>query len=193
MINSYLSSERPTLPSLHSLGLPIPKLPSHELYEYNERKVRNWLFHNLTIFSFHLFKRWTHVRNVSSSTSTSSRTTSPTPSDHSSASSTETARKFRLIPSTLESANAAIVIAVPLPTSTSILPLAPKNQNAKKGKAFLVVGPALRRLQHHQRHISKGAHIRPYRMIKIDHSGNKDVQRPHLMLASDRIMALPGL
>src|ERR1700722_4747639 len=53
MINSYLSSERPTLPSLHSLGLPIPKLPSHELYEYNERKVRNWSFHNLTIFSFH--------------------------------------------------------------------------------------------------------------------------------------------
>ncbi|KAJ7774474.1 hypothetical protein DFH07DRAFT_1056886 [Mycena maculata] len=145
-MSSHSSSERPTLPSLHTLNLLPPSYAQrpggsspYDSYERPSCPRPNVAQHS-----------WPYKRRVSTSSSTS-RTPSPTPSDaSSSASSSPTSpskSKLTLIPSSFADADAVVV--VPPPNGA--------------GQSLLLMGPALEHLRHPQRQISKGTRLHPYR------------------------------
>ncbi|KAJ7461744.1 hypothetical protein B0H11DRAFT_2285739 [Mycena galericulata] len=151
-MSSYSSSERPTLPSLHTLNLLPPACAQrprggspYDSYDRPSCPPLNVPQHS-----------WPYNRRVSTSSSTS-RTPSPTPSDTSlsSASSSPTSpskSKLTLIPSSFEDAEAVIVIPPPgAPAS------------GPQTASLLLMGPALEHLRHPQRQIAKGTRLHPYR------------------------------
>ncbi|KAF7426392.1 hypothetical protein PC9H_008760 [Pleurotus ostreatus] len=178
--SSLFSGERPTLPPLNTLNPSVPRRGSTPRYNYNLYDPSSST------------NNMTHSRRASTFSSTSSRTPSPTPSDPSDPStsqiklptipshpslvvaspSTPSRRvrptvhpgKFRLVPCTLDVAEA--VVLVPPPDA----PTLPSN---KPGQALLLVGPALNHLRHPQRRIAKGARIHPYRFLRNGERSSK--------------------
>ncbi|KAH7913297.1 hypothetical protein BJ138DRAFT_1178154 [Hygrophoropsis aurantiaca] len=166
------TSARPTLPPLHTLGLPIGKagtrLPHidelYDAYDLNHQTSHSHISHK--------YPQSRQTRKVSISSSTSSRTPSPTPSisplratrpnlPHPTL--IQKATKIRLVPTTLEDADAIVFV----PPQTASLPGAsattPVSQNQQP---LLLVGPALAHLRHPQRQLAKGARIHPYRIVR---------------------------
>ncbi|KAJ7043462.1 hypothetical protein C8F04DRAFT_1072148 [Mycena alexandri] len=141
--SSSSSSERPTLPPLHTLNLLPPSFAQHcrgdSPYDSSPR--------------LHVPKRsWAYPRRVSmssSSSSSTSRTPSPSPSDSSSSSSSTspTSPKVKLVPCSFADADAVVVIPPP----------------GAPGQGLLLTGPALAHLRHPQRQIAKGTRLHPYR------------------------------
>ncbi|KAF8184985.1 hypothetical protein K438DRAFT_1974187 [Mycena galopus ATCC 62051] len=146
-MSSYSSSsERPTLPSLHTLNLLPPSYAQRrggspdESYEQPCPRL---------YIPQHSWSR----RRVSTSTSSStSRTPSPTPSGASSCSSASSTlsstspSKLTLIPSSFEDAQAIVLV-----TGTGT------------GQSLLLTGRALEHFRHPQRQIAKGTRLHPYR------------------------------
>ncbi|KAJ6500399.1 hypothetical protein C8R45DRAFT_977512 [Mycena sanguinolenta] len=144
---SYSSSERPTLPPLHTLNLlpaSYAQRRGSSPYDSYERPCQRL---NVPQSS------WSR-RRVSTSSSETSRTPSPTPSGVSSCSSassnsspTSPSKKLTLVPSSFEDAQAIVVIPPP----------------GTPGQGLLLMGPALEHLRHPQRRIAKGTRLHPYR------------------------------
>ncbi|KAJ7118626.1 hypothetical protein C8R43DRAFT_1241812 [Mycena crocata] len=150
------SSQRPTLPPLHTLNLLPPSYAQQRRGESPYDSYDRPSCPRLNVPE-HL---WPYNRRAS--TSSSSRTPSPTPSDaSSSASSSPTSpskSKLTLIPSSFEDADAIVVI----PPPGASLDIAPGAQS-KPGQALLLLGFSLKRLHHHQCQIAKGTRMHPYR------------------------------
>ncbi|KAJ7634643.1 hypothetical protein FB45DRAFT_865328 [Roridomyces roridus] len=152
------SSQRPTLPPLRTLNLLPPscaksprEVSHYDLHEHSSRPRLHVPQHS-----------WPHINSrrvsTSSSTTSQSRTPSPTPSDASSSSllsassssscspyKTSPHRKLSLFPSSLEEADAIVVV--------------PADPAAK---SLLLTGRAVERLR--QRQIAPhGARLHPYR------------------------------
>ncbi|KAJ6557988.1 hypothetical protein B0H19DRAFT_1261555 [Mycena capillaripes] len=152
-MSSYSSSsERPTLPPLHTLNLLPTSRREASPYGSYERPCPRL---NVPQYS------WSHTRRVSTSTSSStSRTPSPTPSDASSSRSTSSSptspskSKLTLVPSSFADAEAIVVI--PPPGATHV-------PGTRPGQGLLLMGPALEHLRHPQRQIAKGTRLHPYR------------------------------
>ncbi|PSR70736.1 hypothetical protein PHLCEN_2v13356 [Hermanssonia centrifuga] len=178
---------RPTLPSLHTLGLlnaltlnesmesPLAEslLPRHETKSEPYRRLDN--------------SRWQRVRQASISSTTSSCTTltsrsiSPCYSENLNSTRSSTsppppyvpAGSFSLILTSFEKADAFVVVPPPeapyVPnisalSRTSASSNTPKG-NAQRSPALLLVGPAVEYLRHPRLRIAKGARIHPYRVI----------------------------
>ncbi|KAJ7108687.1 hypothetical protein C8R44DRAFT_743928 [Mycena epipterygia] len=159
--HSSSSSERPTLPPLHTLNLLPASYVRHcrgdspyESYEHPSCPrlhvpQHSWSYNN---------------RRVSTSSSSStSRTPSPSPSATSSlghspspTSPSKSNSKFTLVPSSFEDADAVIVIPPPG---------APHVPGAQLGQGLLLTGAALEHLRHPQRQIAKGTRLHPYRFV----------------------------
>jgi len=189
--------ERPTLPSLRTLDLPVPLTQnrqfSNSMYDSYEPQVSPIVSSfsyppttptsNVSVRqscpSRNVLRHWPYSRQVSTSSS-SSRTPSPNPSNYSSYTNTHShpnpslpptrsssAPKFRLVPSTLDVADAVVVVPPPtapfIPNLTSTPSLM---ESARQGQALLLLGPALQHFRHPQRQIAKGARIHPYRIIR---------------------------
>ncbi|THV06499.1 hypothetical protein K435DRAFT_789347 [Dendrothele bispora CBS 962.96] len=195
--------DRPVLPPLHTLALPTfpspqTRLPGiHHFDAINATHDSNSERHS----QLRLGSRSCHhpsQRQCSVSSSTSSRTPSPTPSDSSISSSSTSAfpstpftpltpgssagrPKMRLIPSTLEEADAVVVVPPQSfydesNPSTSLLDA--KVNGSGKSKALLLVGPALRHLRHPQRQIAKGARIHPYKIERTPQTAARTRLQP---------------
>ncbi|KAH7886985.1 hypothetical protein F5I97DRAFT_1088608 [Phlebopus sp. FC_14] len=162
------ASARPTLPPLHTLDLPRGKtqLPRiHELYDLDDLSYQTSRLHLPDL----PYQRQT--RQVSVSSSTSSRTPSPTPSPTDGTirpsipmSSGKPSSKMRLIPTTLENADAVVVI--PPADAQHIPPLFGIPPTKQGPQTLLLVGPALQYLRHPQRRLAKGARVHPYRIVR---------------------------
>lgn len=63
-------------------------------------------------------------------------------------------QKLRLVPATLENADAVVVIPPSLPTPQGCQP-----------QPLLLVGPALQRFRHPNRRLAKGARVHPYQIV----------------------------
>ncbi|KAJ7871519.1 hypothetical protein B0H14DRAFT_2570843 [Mycena olivaceomarginata] len=150
-MSSYSSSsERPTLPPLHTLNLlpaSYAQRRGSSPYDSYERPCQRF---NVPQHS------WSRRRVSTSTSSSTSRTPSPTPSDASSTSSTSpsSSSKLKLVPSSFEDADAIIVIPPPG---------APHVPGTRPGRGLLLTGPALEHLRHPQRQIAKGTRLHPYR------------------------------
>ncbi|RDB30025.1 hypothetical protein Hypma_014140 [Hypsizygus marmoreus] len=187
-------SDRPTLPPLHSLGLPNPPVwMAQDLNALYDSPYEHSSCPHLHI------PRWPRARNVSTSSSTTSRSDSPALSEFSAA--TPSTRpstpgddvvcpstpvlsispfsptpatfrpspylpgeRFRLEPCKLEDAQAIIVH--PPPTAPFIpSPTNPTPPPSKNAGPLLIVGPLLQHFRHPQRPLTKGARVRPYRIV----------------------------
>ncbi|KAJ7100089.1 hypothetical protein B0H15DRAFT_796783 [Mycena belliarum] len=132
-------SERPTLPSLHTLNLLPPS--------YHRRAST----YDSLCQTPHTFRR--------ASTASSSRTPSPTPSDASSnlsggsSPSSAVSPKLTLVPSAFDEADAVLVVP-------------PPGHGAAGSKPLLLTGAALAHLRHPQRQIAKGTRLHPYRFAR---------------------------
>ncbi|KAG5636836.1 hypothetical protein H0H81_006663 [Sphagnurus paluster] len=173
------STERPTLPPLHTLGLPNPATTLHELSYDNSSCPR-------------LHIPLCHRRQTSVCSSNTSRSSSPTLFDSSSSRSSSPSTdvevspptpvlsisplsrlpnqtpspmppvRFRLEPCSLEDAQAIVLIPPPCaPAVPSTLTTAPA---PKKQQALLLVGHSMEYFRHPQRQLAKGARIHPYRI-----------------------------
>ncbi|KAJ7180503.1 hypothetical protein C8R46DRAFT_1344823 [Mycena filopes] len=132
------SSERPTLPPLHTLNLlPASFAPHHRGDSPYHSSVPK--------------PSWAYPRRVSISSSSTSRTPSPSPSDSgsSSSSTSSTSAKLKLVPCAFADADAVVVI--PPPGAPG------------QGQTLMLTGPALAHLRHPQRQIAKGTRLHPYR------------------------------
>ncbi|KAF4564509.1 hypothetical protein EYR40_010674 [Pleurotus pulmonarius] len=184
-MSSLFSGERPTLPPLNTLDTSKGRRDSTPPHNYN-LYAPSLSMNNMT-----------HSRRVSTFSSTSSRTPSPTPSDPSdnptsqiklptipshpslvvASPSTPSRRvrptvhpgKFRLVPCTLDVAEA--VVLVPPPD-------APKLPSNKPGQALLLVGPALNHLRQPKLQIARGARIHPYRFLRNGERSTKPQPTP---------------
>ncbi|KAJ6542276.1 hypothetical protein B0H10DRAFT_1970588 [Mycena sp. CBHHK59/15] len=155
-MSSYTSSsERPTLPPLHTLDLPTPYVQRRPAYDSSCPRLN--VPHPS---SYH--------RRVSTSSSSTSRTPSPTPSDASSSSPTSPS-KIRLVPSSFEDATAILLIPPPdapyIPGVISVS--APSPEGPRSGQGLLLFGSAMERLRHPLRQIAKGARLHPYRVVRV--------------------------
>lgn len=175
-----ITPERPTLPSIHSLGLLSPD--GHPIYE---QYVCPTPLHPSPYFILitNLQPRQSHhSRRVSGSSSTTSRTSSPTPCDtrsrrHSRAYTPYPAPTARptlyFLPCAIEEADAAII--VPSPTAPYIPDVfdlgSPKEQNERKRpKNLFIVGPPLHTLRQPGCHLPEGVSVYPYRVATKDRS-----------------------
>ncbi|KZT19946.1 hypothetical protein NEOLEDRAFT_1151669 [Neolentinus lepideus HHB14362 ss-1] len=150
---AFVTPERPTLPSLRSLDLPYPLTPphsnaSHDTYEFQSPDFNHPLFHR--------------PRQISMSSSADSRLSSspsPPPSSRSSSQRAPSpttpppAPKFKLVPASLESADAVLVIA-------------PFTASTERSQPLLLVGDALRHVRCPDRQIAKGARLHPYKIVR---------------------------
>ncbi|KAK0203648.1 hypothetical protein DFS33DRAFT_1383911 [Desarmillaria ectypa] len=171
-----MPSQRPTLPSIHSLDLlPLckevdstdesQKFPSCPRAMYQNRRMQ---------------------RQASISSSTSSRTPSPPPSRHPSLTFPAGIR-LRLVPCPLDAADAVVV--VPPPNAPYIPPLSALQTSAghaPPSQALFLVGPALQQFRQPHRPLAKGARVHPYRIFR-----NREVRRsPSASLDSDMSISL---
>ncbi|KAJ8462132.1 hypothetical protein ONZ45_g18047 [Pleurotus djamor] len=182
---AWNASERPTLPPLHTLDLPVPFVrrssspDSDSSYDLNDAMSSTKNYH--------------HSRRVSMLSSTSSRTPSPTPSDDRLDTTTSRTNKIklptlpshpsltiqspstparrirptvnpgriRLIPCSMDEAEAVVVVPGPgVQNIPSIAALAAK----KPSQAMLLVGPALAHVR--GREPLRGARVHPYRFLR---------------------------
>jgi hypothetical protein len=160
--------ERPTLPPLRSLRLPIPTLgqptlPSIDEYfdAYNDHMPLNISRHcqnrHSTIPSMLAPSPRTPSPTLSPLTTVLPRaTSSPIPR-------ISTPQKWRLIPSSLDTADA--VVLYPPPDTPSILG---SNFPKTKDGALFLVGDALKHIRLARRRIAKGARIHPFKMVRKD-------------------------
>lgn len=174
-------SERPTLPSIHTLELPLltrSTLPNvqyapeinavsaysasdtlqsaHDFFSCVQRPVRLNIPTN----------KMNHDRRVSTSSSatSSSRSCSPTsPQDSFSSRLPSTLpSNFRLIPCEMENAEAVILFPPPGAQDANVCNYSTRNG---KGGGILLVGPALHKIcRNPQRPLAKGARVHPYRV-----------------------------
>ncbi len=167
--------ERPTLPSIHTLDLPMLATSNVNTpltimqYVYRVHLVS---FINLTLFSLqHGFSSISHDRKVSTSSSatSASRSASPSPSCETRArsvfgTSPTTPTKFRLVPCPMDAADAFILVPPPgtyVPTPTNY---AARSGN---GQGILLMGKALQHLRRSPpRPLAKGARLHPYRIVR---------------------------
>ncbi|TFY70317.1 hypothetical protein EVG20_g2678 [Dentipellis fragilis] len=176
-------TERPTLPPLHSLNLPVPGSSwvsgAHALPSIYDRHVP----------AHAAQQSWHRGRQVSVSSSISSRTASasPPPSEVPSLTdsiSTTSTRQSTSPPPTampygsvrivladsFEDADAALVFPPPgapyIPTISDLNTNPGSTEALKQGKPLLLVGKAMEYLRHPQRRIAKGARIHPYRIVR---------------------------
>ncbi|KIK06371.1 hypothetical protein K443DRAFT_674354 [Laccaria amethystina LaAM-08-1] len=172
MTSSTITSsacERPTLPPLHTLNLPhLTRKPAllYDSYEPQSSCPR-----------LHVPQKYHRSSSTSTITSIPSRSHSPSCSPSSSrlsgshppnpAASTitpptpTTTRKLRLIPCSLETADAVILVTSPDAPYIFDIPLKAANKNSNSN-ALLLVGSALEKFRHPQRTITKGARVHPY-------------------------------
>ncbi|EAU89556.1 hypothetical protein CC1G_02445 [Coprinopsis cinerea okayama7 len=170
------TSERPTLPSIHTLDLPfVPKASSS--YDTSGKSDRDiWAPRS----------RYAHgLRKSSTSSSTTSMSRSPSPSYPSSrasspasssassdsffpsppTSATMPAGQVRLVPCSFEEANAIIVMPT---TSTNSAPSSTGKTSQQQQQPLLLVGSAMQqyvKLRHPQREMSKNARVHPYKIM----------------------------
>ncbi|KAF7360210.1 hypothetical protein MVEN_00749800 [Mycena venus] len=153
-MSSYTSSssDRPTLPPLHTLNLLPPSYAQRKggsPYDSYERPCQR---------PYAPQHSWQRTRRVSTSTSSStSRTPSPTPSNASSRTSSSSSTsspispsKLTLIPSSFEDADAVVVVP-------------PPGARSGTSQSLLLTGPALEQLRHPRRQLAKGTRLHPYR------------------------------
>ncbi|TFK34434.1 hypothetical protein BDQ12DRAFT_738181 [Crucibulum laeve] len=160
--NCASTSERPTLPPIHSLDLPLLSRKPHTLHnDHNERQSCPPLE----------IPRYPRARQCSTSSSNTSVSRSPSPCLSSTSSSHLPPSippikhgKFTLVPCDLASANAVVLIP---PPNTPFIPTPghPSPSQAKRGQALLLVGSALQHFRHPERPLAKGARMQPYRMV----------------------------
>lgn len=170
------TSERPSLPSIHSLQLPLLHRNQAPVKENNsyDRKVNSSLFiSSMASSSSFIIQAFSplhvpnsrHGRQVSNSSTntTSSRTPSPSPSDIS-MSSVLSGTSCRLMPCSMECADAVVVVT---PNERPVM--APQGsfiKNTKSGQAILLVGSAVQQLrQPSSLQAVKGARLHPYRIV----------------------------
>ncbi|KJA25652.1 hypothetical protein HYPSUDRAFT_37695 [Hypholoma sublateritium FD-334 SS-4] len=150
------AAERPTLPSIHTLDLPM-LAPSNVKYAPHD--------------NVHGFPSIIHDRKVSTSSSatSASRSASPSPSCDTRGrsvfgASSATPTKFRLVPCPMDAADAFIFVPPPgtyVPTPTNY---AARNGN---GQGILLMGKALQHLRRSPpRPLAKGARLHPYRIVR---------------------------
>ncbi|KAF5310653.1 hypothetical protein D9619_007954 [Psilocybe cf. subviscida] len=129
-----IKEERPTLPSIHTLNLPLLKRNANNEFSRHERHV-----------------------STSSTATSSSRSTSP----ESATSSMSHTTQFRLVPCPLENAT-ALVITSPMPQPTS--PSSNYSSHGKMGRGVLIMGEKVRDIRTGRRPIARGARVHPYRL-----------------------------
>ncbi|KAH8827971.1 hypothetical protein DL96DRAFT_1601097 [Flagelloscypha sp. PMI_526] len=177
--------ERPTLPSLHTLGLPAPaaRRTIHEnMDELNDipSGIMNDYF-TPKLPSYQHRARQASTSSRRSSQTGSSRSPSPQsaftypvsvspplpalphafspyPSPPPPVSSTSTTMdRVRFVPSTIEEAQAMIIIT-------------PAGASDAQGRAVLVVGQTVEQIRNQpERSIAKGARVHPYRMVRTSY------------------------
>ncbi|KAF8190456.1 hypothetical protein BJ912DRAFT_965156 [Pholiota molesta] len=161
-------SERPTLPSIHTLELPLLTRSTLSNVQYapeiNARPIR---FNVPT-------NKMNHDRRVSTSSSatSSSRSSSPTspPDGFSSRLPSTLPPNFRLVPCEMENAEAVILFPPPGAQDANVSNYSTHNG---KGGGILLVGPALHKIcRNPQRPLAKGARVHPYR-VALGENPNK--------------------
>ena len=127
--------------------------------------------------------------STSSSATSSSRTPSPSPSNSTSCShsslSDESDARVRLVPSTLETADAVVIVPPPdarhfpslpslssFPTIQLLSHLSTTMDESETARPLLLLGPALQHLRHPRRQIAKAQGLHPYKILKT-HSVRK--------------------
>ncbi|KAF5356837.1 hypothetical protein D9756_006467 [Leucocoprinus leucothites] len=170
-LDSFINFEdtRPTLPPLHSLNLPIPKisqgrggtafmnrLPINDLNDFtyvtpNKTPIcpQKGVASNSSATAM----------SSSSSNTCNSRTPSPVPSDSSlsSASTSQSMGAFRLVPCEIKDADAVVVVTETVAGSG-------------RGRAMLLVGPAAQPYrQPSSRPIAKNSRVHPYKFAPTQH------------------------
>ncbi|KAF8960299.1 hypothetical protein BDZ97DRAFT_1922213 [Flammula alnicola] len=156
---------RPTLPSIHTLDLPLLARPTHPNVKYEFQD--NARYSPLTTHT----NKHHYDRKVSTS---SSRTSSPSPPPNSPVSDSDLpytpdaspspTTKFRLVPCPLETADAIIFIP---PPGAPRVPHAPNYvPRHGTGQGVLLVGSSWQHLRNPQRPLAKGARIHPYRIVR---------------------------
>ncbi|KAF9480610.1 hypothetical protein BDN70DRAFT_877450 [Pholiota conissans] len=163
---------RPTLPSIHSLDLPLLTRATLPNVQYVTQ---------LNACPVHIpSNRMYHDRNVSTSSSNTNISRSPSPAspqDGSASPSTPTP-KFRLVPCEMENADAVILVPPPgadadVHGTTSSSSLAVQQQGKNKG--ILIVGSAWHTLcRNPKRPLAKGARIHPYRIVRGDDKSRRN-------------------
>ncbi|KAF9010199.1 hypothetical protein BDQ17DRAFT_1347729 [Cyathus striatus] len=174
--SSSSSSERPTLPPIRSLDLPVPTSASapiiprtHVRYDRHENScpplqvpVKPRLRQLSTSSSNTTLSRTPSPSPVASSSSRSSSRQNPSPHAHLLPPSL---RKFTLLPCTLEEADAVVLIPPPETPYIPTLKCPAPPPGGKHGQALLLVGKAIDHVRHPQRPLAKGARVQPYRMV----------------------------
>ncbi|KAK0192714.1 hypothetical protein F5146DRAFT_1041169 [Armillaria mellea] len=147
--------QRPTLPSIRSLDL----LPLCKEVDIADEPSKYPLCPRVMCQNY-------RMQRQASVSSTSSRTPSSPPSRHPSLTSPSGIR-FRLVPCTLDAADAVVV--VPPPDAPYIPPLSALQTSAghaPPSQALFLVGPALQQFRQPYRPLSKGARVHPYRILR---------------------------
>jgi len=160
--------ERPTLPSIHALNLPLFSRPKHTQLKYQNYE------HNMGCSPLNAPNDYHHSRQVSTSSShmSVSRTISPSPSPNSDAdsqSNPDTGTKLRLVPCPLETADAVILIPPPEDIHHNTPNYVSRSGH---GQGLLLFGPALHHVRQPQRQLAKGARIHPYRVVRGENTQN---------------------
>ncbi|CCL98758.1 uncharacterized protein FIBRA_00763 [Fibroporia radiculosa] len=164
---------RPILPPLHTLSLrdttDEDELSSaDDTYDSNDQCTPD---SDIESTGSHWMRiRQTSISSTTSSCTVASRDTSPC--DVRPSSTLTPSRNFSLVRTTMDKANALIVI--PEVPSIPQLPGSERSsmssaESARRGKAFLVVGPSIERFRHPERRIAKGARVHPYLMVPRQH------------------------
>ncbi|KIP06354.1 hypothetical protein PHLGIDRAFT_464060 [Phlebiopsis gigantea 11061_1 CR5-6] len=165
--------DRPTLPSLHTLGLPKPVTSTTPMsHEYVGAKR--------TAIDERTGYRARHVSissTTSSCTDSSGRSTSPCNSDtmkfsRSSASPPPihvSAGSLSLARSTMEEANAFVLVPPQQDQYVENISTYSRSHaslsKSRRNQALLLVGPALKYLRHPSIRIARGARLHPYRIV----------------------------
>ena len=83
--------------------------------------------------------------------------------------------KFRLVPCSLDIADAVILVpasnAYPIPNLPNYVP------RTGHGRGLLLVGPALQQIRQPQRQLAKGARIHPYRLVRGENNAQTQNSR----------------
>ncbi|PPQ84078.1 hypothetical protein CVT25_003598 [Psilocybe cyanescens] len=151
------SDRRPTLPSIHTLNLPLLSGPAGPNVSYQNHN-------NLQRISNHAGR---HARNFSTSSSVTneSRNNSPSPSPNvgeNPANPFASGRPVRLRACTLEEADAIIFVgpATEVPQKSNYAP------RQFKEPSMLIFGPNVDDYRKNPRPIAKGSRIHPYRIVR---------------------------
>ncbi|KAI6116198.1 hypothetical protein EDD16DRAFT_554826 [Pisolithus croceorrhizus] len=161
---SATSSSRTTLPPLRTLLENLKMidenavLPSLErMYDPHETNREKAHFHCPPVSSLVRQRRQVSARPITTSR-TPSLVSTCTPSSLPYLDSQKLPyppQKIRLVPATLENADAVVVIPPPLPAS-----------QGRQPQPLLLMGPALQRFRQPNRRLAKGARVHPYQIVR---------------------------